>query len=68
MRRLNDQQLRSVNGGYYYHCAWCCGHGFNVDFYSSLSAYLHTKSSKHKKYWNYGKGASKGKCAHTGGY
>lgn len=68
MRRLNDQQLRSVNGGYYYHCAWCCGTGVNVDFYNELSGFLHTRTKHHKKYWANGYGASRGKCQHTGGY
>ena len=68
MKTVNANELRNVNGGYYYHCAWCCGRGKNVDFYTKLGGYLHTKTAFHKKWWNNGHGPSRGKCAHTGGY
>lgn len=68
MKKISDKELAGVNGGFYLHCSWCCGHGFNVDFYSELSAFLHCNGSKHKKYWNYGYGSSRGKCACYGGY
>lgn len=64
MKNISEQELRSVNGGYYYHCRWCCGHYTWVDFYNTISGYLHTKSSTHKKWWAKGKGVNKGKCAH----
>lgn len=70
MKNVSGNELRNVNGGFYAHCTWCCGRGSNVDFYSTITWYLHSKTKKHKKYWNngYGYQGSSSKCAHTGGY
>lgn len=70
MRIVNTDELRSIEGGKHYHCTWCCGRGKNVDFYTLVTWYIHSKSSWHKKWWNngYGYRGSSSHCSHTGGY
>lgn len=65
MQRISERESIGVNGGYHLHCAWCCALGVaNVDFDSEWTAYLHTRSRTHRKYWNNGRGSSQGKCRH----
>lgn len=69
MQKVNQAELNQVNGGYYNHCYWCCGDGKGrFEFYSTLSNYLHTKTSRHQKNWKAKRSKSRYRCCHGYGY
>lgn len=69
MQKVNLAEMNQVNGGYYYHCYWCCGDGKGrYTFYTRVSGYLHTKTSRHKKNWKDNWNKTHYSCCHGYGY